>query len=40
MNNFEVIRLLNIMIANTRKISIQSKIHYLNKVLAIDKKGH
>ena len=40
MNNFEVIRLLNIMVDNTRKISIESRIHYINQALAIDKKGH
>lgn len=40
MNNFEVIRLLNIMIGNTRKISIGSRIHYINQALAIDKKRH
>lgn len=40
MNNFEVIRLLNIMLDNTRKISIESRVHYINQALAIDKKGH
>ena len=40
MNNFEVTRLLNIMIGNTRKISIESRVNYINQALAIDKKGH
>ena len=40
MNNFEVIMLLNGMINKTRDISIESRIHYINEGLTIDKKGH
>lgn len=40
MNNFEVIRLLNRMISNTRGISIGTRVHYIKRALAIDKNGH
>lgn len=40
MNNFEVIRLLNRMISNTRDISVSTRVHYIKRAIAIDKNGH
>ena len=40
MNNFEVMVVLSRMLGYTKKISIGSRIHYINKALAIDKNGH
>lgn len=37
MNNFEVIRIFNRMLSSTKRISIESRICYINKALAIDK---
>ena len=40
MNNFEVIRIFSRMIESTKKISIESRICFINKALAIDKNSH
>lgn len=37
MNNFEVIRIFNRMLSSTKRISIESRICFINKALAIDK---
>ena len=40
MNNFEVIRLLNKMVDNTKMISINVELYFIMEGLTIDKKGH
>ena len=40
MNSFEIIRVLNRMIDNTREISISSRVHFIKKSLLIDKNMH
>ncbi len=40
MNNFEVMVVLSKMLGYTRRISIGSRVHYINEALAIDKKDH
>ena len=40
MNNFEIIRLLNKMIANTERVKINVKLTYALNRLAIDKNKH
>lgn len=40
MNNFEIIRVLNRMVDNTREISLDLKLYYLLEGLTIDKNMH
>ena len=40
MNNFEVIRIFSRMLGSTKRISIESRICFINKALAIDKNRH
>ena len=40
MNGFEINRIFNRMLDNTRVISIQTKIYFLTEGLAIDKNNH
>ena len=40
MNNFEVIVVLSKMLEYTKKISIDSRVHYIKEALVIDKNGH
>ena len=40
MNNFEIIKVLNRMIDNTREVCIDIKLYYLLEVLTIDKNIH
>lgn len=40
MNNFEIIRVLNRMVDNTREVSLDMKLYYLLEGLAIDKNIH
>lgn len=37
MNNFEVIRIMNRMVGNTKTISINMRLSFLNKEVVIDK---
>lgn len=40
MNNFEIIKIFDRMISNTRFLSMEVGVYYINKALSIDKNSH
>lgn len=40
MNNFEIIKIFDRMISNTRFLSMEASVYYINKALSIDKNSH